>query len=938
MHSLRLPDRQRRRRHAPRSTPRAIRPETGLERLESRTLFVINAEVVDGALMINYFGGGDLVTLTSYPSSYSVASPGREAETFPKSAVTSIQVNDLAHASPGGFRQTQMLLIGGSAPITHPLSVKGIETTTLNANIANEQFSGDVSFGGPVILPTGRSVSIRSSTGNVLFGSTVNGAALLSLEAPGRSIVLTGRVGNSTPLARLTLKNADLVAALDSVAVAARGRALFSGIAISNSVKALSIQQPGSSVRGFAIGIEIGGGIETGSPVRTIRNFTISGNGVGIAFSPPNGPVIVSPGSGFHDWAIDGNTIADNSLDGIRVSLGSGAWTVSDVAITNNAILRNKRDGIRVEGSVTSLVVTMNTLTDNGSTKDHAAIRAIGALMPKPPLKEFRIADNAISAGKSSPATGITAKNVPHLTVSGNTVTRLARGISLSGSYGPPLHTLAGSEKTAVVTGNTVTDAGDVGIVLDSARLAALSGNSVSASPVGVLVTGACSSSSMTDTKLEGNDEGVRLSEASGLVIKTLVAKGNGSGIRLIGSQGVTIEQASVTASKTVGLAASGDCKGSKVTGGTFGGGVGISLAAAENLSIAGGFTVPSGCTTGLVATGFCFGTNVQGGTITGAVGNGIELMAAKSLQLADLTVKLHAGFGLKASGDSSGTAIAGGSYQSSDVGIGLVAAKNLVVQQASITANKTAGVSSAGDCTGSAFSDCDIDANQTGISLDGATGTGFVGCRVKASVSTGLRVKGASKGGIFQAGLITASGGNGALLSSAAGFSIYGTKIDGSGQAGLYAEGNCAGGIHNGNTISKSGSFGVSLNAAKGINFKGVTVSSSGSHGLLAVGDCTATKLDGSTFQGNGQIGIVLNTAKGLSVTGCISKENTAHGFQAFAACTGSTVTGSTFTANKLAGFVLSGVQDLTANAGNTIESNAGNGLYADNLCTGTK
>lgn len=932
-----------RRMPVPRAARPVRRPTAGLERLEARSMLAVSAQVVDGMLAINYFGGTDLVTLTSSATSYAVSGTGVEGETFPKSSVERIRVVDLSSSQPGGLRQTQTLLIGGSAPISHPLSVQGIEITTLNTNIVNDTVVGDVSFGGPVILPTGRSISIKSTRGNVLFGSSVNGAALLSLDAPGRSIVITGKMGNTTPLARLSLKAADVVAVLDSVAVVGRGRALYSGIAIASAVKALSLQQPGSSVRGCAIGIEIGGGADLGGPVRTIRNVTVSGNAVGIDMSLGGSDKYQIAGSGFHDWSIDGNTIVDNSLDGIRLSLGpGGSSTARDVSFTNNTILRNKRDGIRIEGSVTGLVVSKNTLAGNGSTKNDAAIRATGVSMPKAQPTDFRITDNIISAGQpgqKSPTTGIAAKNVPYLAVTGNTVTGLARGISLAGSFGSPIHVISGSDGSSPVTGNVVTAAGDVGISLEAARNVTLSGGTVSGCPIGVLATGKCGATSVIGTKLEANDEGMRLSAVSGITIKNLVATGNGSGIRLIGGQGVSIQQASVTASKEVGLDASGNCKGSTVTGGTFGGAVGISLAAVQNLVISGGFTVPAGGTTGLVASGSCFGTQVQGGTITGAGGNGVELAAATSLDLVDMTVTKHAGFGLKASGDLAGTTIAGGTYQSCDVGIGLVGAKKLVVLEGTtIAANKTAGVSASGDCAGSGFSGCDIDGNQTGISLDGATGAGFVACDVQGSLSTGLRVKGPSAGGIFKGGLITKSGGNGVLLSSATGFSLYGTTIDSSGQAGVYAEGSCTGGVHNGNTISKSGTFGISLNAAKGITFKAPKISASGAHGLLAVGDCTGSSFNEAVFQGNGQNGLVLNAAKGLSFATCVSKENTAHGFQAFAACTGTTVTGSSFTANKLAGFVLSGAQGLTVNAGNTIQSNAGNGLYADNLCTGTK
>lgn len=897
-------------------------------------MLAVTAGLVDGGLVIGYSDGGDLATLTSYGTSYAVTGTGMQAATFAKSAVKSIRVGDATPPVAGGPRQSQVLLIGGPSSVTHPLSVQGIETTTLNTSISNQQFVGAVSFGGPLLLPASRSVSIANSRGDVLFGSTVNGAALLTLDAPGRSVVFTGKVGGTTPLARLSLRSAEAVTALDSVAVVARGKPLFSGIAIGWGVKALSLQAAGSSVRGFATGIEIGIGDNLGGPIRTIRNFTIAGNAVGIDFVTPSGRVALTPGIGFHDWSIEGNTIADNLLDGIRLPLGlKGVWTASDIAITNNTILRNKRGGIRVEGKLERLLISKNTLTGNGSTKDDVAIRVTSPLLVKNQYSTCEIADNTITTGDAANAalaTGIAAQNL-RLGLTGNTVTGLARGIALAGAFD--------AASPTAIFGNTVTKAGSVGIAIDSARGVVLSGGTVSGCPIGVLATGNCTQTSVSQTKLEGNDDGIRLSGATGIVIKNVAAQGNGSGIRLMKAQAASIQQASVTGSKTAALVATGDCKGTTVTGGTFGGVVGISLADVQNLALSGGFTVPAGGQTGLSATGLCSGTKVADGTITGGSGNGIELAAAKGLVLDTVLVKQHAGLGLKASGDLTATQITGATFTANGVGVGLAGAKNLLVfQGTSISANKKAGVSATGDCAGSVFSECLVKGNETGVSLEAATGAGVFSCTIQDNTSAGLKAAGGCQSSLIKSNTISGSGGSGAVLVAATGLGIYACKIEGSGQSGIQAEGNCAGTILNGNTIGKSGPIGISLSAAKGIAVKFGTVSSSGMHGLLAAGDCTGTTLSDAVFQGNGQTGIVLNAAKGLSMKSCLSQGNTAHGFQAYGACTGTTVAGSGFKGNKLMGFVLTGVQGLIVSDGNTIESNVGNGLYAGGESAGTK
>ena len=70
--------------------------------------------------------------------------------------------------------------------------------------------NGPLTFNGPVSIPTGDTLSLATSGGNVSFASTVNGAGPASISAGGGTVTFTGAVGGTTALTSLTATGATI--------------------------------------------------------------------------------------------------------------------------------------------------------------------------------------------------------------------------------------------------------------------------------------------------------------------------------------------------------------------------------------------------------------------------------------------------------------------------------------------------------------------------------------------------------------------------------------------------------------------------------------------------------------------------------------------------------------------------------------------------------
>lgn len=943
------------------ATRSARRATVGLERLESRTLLAVSAQLVGGTLSIQCSAAKDLATLTAFDTSYTVAGTGMETKTFLKSAVQSIAVSDT-----GAGHASQSLLIGGSSPVSQPLSVTGIESTVLNTDMAIASGKGDVSFGGPVTLGKGQSIDISNAVGRVVFGSTLNGAALLKIDAPNREILFKGKVGNTTPLARLSVPAAGAFNALSSIAVDGLGKSFLSGIAIGRDVKQVILEAAGSSVKGFGVGISIEASSVGTDFVRSLKNFKLSGNGIGLDFTYGSGQTVAT--AGFHNWRVAANTIADNLLHGIRLSAdAAGKSAATTVMIDQNAILRNKRDGIRVDGTPAGVTLQNNMLADNGTSNADAAIRITDGLGLK--ATTVAVTNNAIgwsSSTTTSPATGILARNMPGLSIGGNTVNGYGTGISLTGDF-----TRSGGLN--VLAGNTVTRASQTGIVLDSATHVIAMNNTINGGFGGLGAFGTCTGSVVTGGSISGLF-GVDLTNAAGITIQNAKVSGSYIGIRVAGDSPGTVLTSPTITNATIGIAldsgrgltlrspvvskslsgtgpfglpvigtafvAQGDCTGSSVVGGSFNGAYGIRLAGATGLSMTKGvtgLTVPDCTTAGIHITGICTKTSIADALVSGSKGDGIVLEAAQGVTLQGMTSKMNAGQGVKASGDCTNTRLLKGVVTQNTKGVSLTGAKNLLVGDGTIVRFNTAvGLAVSGACVGTSVNACDVSSNGTGVTLDAAQGVLVADNTIIGNKANGVSAKGACAASVLAANTIQSAAGNGVVLSSATGLQINDGAIGGHDLSGLYAEGNCAGTSISGVPISNNSKYGVVLNAAKGLTLTGTTVTLSGVHGLQASGDCAGTTLTGTAFTGSKLSGAALSAAKNLKISGATFDTNAVHGLVADGDCAGTSLTASSFKGNKQVGVVLNAAKGISL-SGCEMATNSTHGLQALAGCTGS-
>jgi len=123
-----------------------------------------------------------------------------------------------------------------------------------------------------------------------------------------------------------------------------------------------------------------------------------------------------------------------------------------------------------------------------------------------------------------------------------------------------------------------------------------------------------------------------------------------------------------VNTSTSMGLYATGDLAGTRVTANTFSGGLrGALLDGARNLA---------------------FGQIGRGNTLT-------ENVAAP-------TDPTFSGTGIRAQGNLAGTVVAGNTFTNNNIGFGFVNAQNLVLRQNSFTRNRGTAIYVEGNCVGS--------------------------------------------------------------------------------------------------------------------------------------------------------------------------------------------------------------------------------------------
>ncbi|HEX4839182.1 MAG TPA: filamentous hemagglutinin N-terminal domain-containing protein, partial [Rhabdochlamydiaceae bacterium] len=91
-----------------------------------------------------------------------------------------------------------------SNPSNITFQAAGITTWSITTN------NGPLTFSGPVTIPTGDTMSLNTSGGNVSFASTVNGAGPLTISAGAGTTTFTGAVGGTTALTSISTTSATI--------------------------------------------------------------------------------------------------------------------------------------------------------------------------------------------------------------------------------------------------------------------------------------------------------------------------------------------------------------------------------------------------------------------------------------------------------------------------------------------------------------------------------------------------------------------------------------------------------------------------------------------------------------------------------------------------------------------------------------------------------
>lgn len=776
-------------RSRPRHARRGVRskPAVGaVERLESRALLAVSAAVTAGELAIRCNAANDVVTLTAYDKHFTVTGTGLDTASFWNAAVTRISVGDT-----GGSLAGQTLIVGGSVPVTRPLAVSNIEKTLLGTSVVSTAKTGDVSFGGPLLLPSGKAVTIRNTLGAISFGGAVDGSARLTIDAPNQFVSFKGKVGGVTPLTGLSFMRARGVNALGTVAIDGKGSATADGIVFGAGVQAVKMAATGSSVKACRLGIVIEASTTPPAGVsRELAGFNVSGNQTGIRFSYPDGVAYSASKAGFYRWNIQDSVISGNSLHGIHLTADvAGAGDVRETRVRKNVISGNAADGIRVETAADDMSIAENFLVNNGRSQGDAAIRLEGGVSSySTPVNAVSLYHNTISMtipanGRPTPATGILVRNMPQFSAGANIIRDVTVGISLSGGFTKPF----------VLLNNVIERPRSAGIVLDSTKKASTSGNQVfDGTGVGLVAIGGC-----PGTVVGASSPDVFRNNAGG-------------GIVLQGARYVTLQKVFAEQSKASGIVAVGSCQEAVIDGATVRDNTtGIVLQDAAGLKIR-NTTVSNNSGNGLVAGGDCPST-VMWSRFDNNKQNGIVLAGARNLSFVGpggvSSANDNGVHGLVASGNCQGTQVNGWQFvTNASSGIVLDNAPGLAVFGSTARANKTNGLLALGSCVGSTVAASTFADNLLGVVVSGAQGLAITsGNTVKTNKSDGLYVTGDCAGTTFNMNTVSANANAGLGLYAARQVTVMGNTVTGNKVFGLVANGLSTGSTAMNNIISGS-------------------------------------------------------------------------------------------------------------------------------------
>ena len=313
-----------------------------------------------------------------------------------------------------------------------------------------------------------------NATGNIDFGSLVDGARQLNIQSGG-NVSFFAALGSTTPLQGLNLASAAAVTALGALAIDGTG-GTGAGLRIGDGVSNVNIAQPGGTISNAALSGILLAGNTTGS---TMSGFTITNSGshgieaAGGSYTGTtieNSSITARVGDGFHAANATGLTAtllhsADNAKAGIRVAGTSSNVTISDSLIGLDAngtaaqpnlgqgIVVSVATGTTLQGNTISNH-TVGVLVDNGANLTIGS--ANGTLVSDP---DANVITKNTSAGVV--VNGAGSQNVSILSNSIFENDFIGISLSAGGNALARTPTLTSATTTAVVGSITGTD-GDV--------------------------------------------------------------------------------------------------------------------------------------------------------------------------------------------------------------------------------------------------------------------------------------------------------------------------------------------------------------------------------------------------------------------------------------------------------------------------------------------
>ena len=429
-----------------------------------------------------------------------------------------------------------------------------------------------------------------NATGNIDFGSTVDGARQLTIQSGGTAAFF-GALGGSTPLQGLNLASASAVTALGTLAIDGTGGS-GPGLRVAAGLNNVNIAQPGSTITNANLaGIRFAGN----SFNSRVGGFTITGSG--------GAGVELSPGI-YNNTFIENNILTAGGADGVYAN-----GTIGSLTIAGNRIGGNARSGVRMENAVNFKgsvpVVANNTigLDAAGNAAQPNAGQGIIFLGGR----DGSAINNTIG-GNGFYGVVVTGAAVG-TTITGNRIGLGTDGTTAIGNGQSGVFVLAGSSGTTIV-GNTIrNNNGMAGIkVVDGTSSTTIGGSGSSAN---LLVN-----NGLFGITVSGDVSGSR-------VLGNLVSSHTTANIYLNNAQNLAIGSAINGEENTFGTAdygvyAGGNLSGTTIEGNTFqqhsvGGMV---LTGAEGLSVIDN-TVDDNGAYGIYGTGNLTGTTVQGNTIS---------------------------------------------------------------------------------------------------------------------------------------------------------------------------------------------------------------------------------------------------------------------------------------------------------------------------------